>query len=75
MHKKGCLDAAGFLLSCLGCMLTMVPYIGILFLPLSLLGSLLILASSLRPSAKVVLVLFPYVVPVIFYWIILSRLD
>jgi hypothetical protein len=52
----------------------MIPYIGIVFLPVSLLGSLLVLASSLNTRSKVVLVLFPYVVPVALYvtiWIIL----
>jgi hypothetical protein len=74
MSKTGCFNAAGFLLSCIGCLLTMMPYIGIIFLPLSLLGSLLVLASSLDTRSKVVLVLFPYVVPVALYiiiWVVL----
>ncbi len=75
MNKAGCLNAAGFLLSCIGCMLTLIPYVGILFLPVSLLGSLLVLVSSLSTTAKVALVVFPYLVPIAFYciiWIVIS---
>lgn len=70
MNKKGCLNAAGFLLSCLGCFLTMIPYVGILFLPVSLLGSVLVLSSSLSTAEKVMLVIFTYVAPIALYIII-----
>lgn len=67
MTKKGCFNAAGFLLSCIGCLLTMTPYIGIVFLPVSFLGSLLVLSSSLSTTQKVVLVIFPYLTPIVLY--------
>ena len=64
------ISTLGILLSCIGCCLTMVPYIGIIFLPVSFFGSLLVLLSPLTPRSKTLLVLFPYVVPIaifIFY--------
>jgi hypothetical protein len=75
MHKAGCLNAAGFLLSCIGCLLTMIPYVGILFLPVSLLGSLLVLSSSMSTAEKITLVIATYVVPVVFYVIIASIIS